>query len=104
MPGCIVCLAYCLCEAAACGISCPCYCLAVTPPATACLQINFTSVTIINGFSQIVLAIYSFMGSISMGQIETVLEKVLLRQAEGEIEGMCVYECVWMGRLAGLHV
>ena len=46
-------------------------------------QVNFTSVSLINAFSQIMLCIYSFIGSVSVSQIEMVMERVLLRLADG---------------------
>ena len=46
--------------------------------------VNFTSVAVINAFSQIVLSIYAFLGSVSVAQIEVVLERVLMRLAEGK--------------------
>lgn len=46
--------------------------------------VNFTSVAVINAFSQIVLSIYAFLGSVSVPQIEVVLERVLMRLAEGK--------------------
>lgn len=48
------------------------------------LQINLTSVSAINSFTQIILCIYTFIGTISICQIEVVLDRVLLRLAEGE--------------------
>ena len=46
--------------------------------------VNFTSVAIINAFSQIILSIYAFLGSVSVAQIEVVLERVLMKLAEGK--------------------
>jgi hypothetical protein len=44
-------------------------------------------VSIINAFSQIMLCIYSFIGNVSISQIELLLERVLLRLAEGKTTG-----------------
>ncbi|KAF5842997.1 hypothetical protein DUNSADRAFT_3125 [Dunaliella salina] len=46
--------------------------------------VTFPSISIISGFCQIMLAIYTFIGTISIGQIELVLEKVLLKLADGK--------------------
>ncbi|MEW5304445.1 MAG: hypothetical protein WDW36_007055 [Sanguina aurantia] len=46
--------------------------------------VMYHSASVINGFCQVLLAIYKFMGSISMGQIELVLERVLLKLADGK--------------------
>jgi len=46
--------------------------------------VTFPSISIISGFCQIILAIYTFIGTISIGQIELVLEKVLLKLADGK--------------------
>ena len=47
-------------------------------------QVNLTSVAIINGFCQTLLCVYTFLGTISIGQIEVVLERVLLKLADGK--------------------
>eukprot|EP00955_Chlamydomonas_euryale_P049468 354260-Chlamydomonas_euryale.AAC.5 len=49
--------------------------------------VSHASVSIINAFSQILLCIYSFIGTISVCQLEVVLERVMLKMADGKGDG-----------------
>lgn len=46
--------------------------------------VSHASVSIINAFSQIMLCIYSFIGTISVCQLEVLLERVMLKMADGK--------------------
>lgn len=49
-----------------------------------CLQVQYSSVSVITGFCQTLLAISSYLGHVSMAQMETVLQRVLLKLADGK--------------------
>lgn len=42
------------------------------------------STSVINGFTQILLCVYNLLGTISIAQIELVMERVLLKLADGK--------------------
>lgn len=46
-------------------------------------MVGFSTISIIAGFTQILLALYSFLGTVSIGQLEAVLQRVLLKLADG---------------------
>ncbi|PNW80894.1 hypothetical protein CHLRE_07g334100v5 [Chlamydomonas reinhardtii] len=46
--------------------------------------VQYSSVSVITGFCQTLLAISSYLGHVSMAQMETVLQRVLLKLADGK--------------------
>lgn len=63
------------------------------------MQVQYSSIAVITGFCQTLLAISTYLGHVSMAQLETVVERVLLRLADGK-GTLALEQQVGMGRAA----